>query len=61
MISSSSDPCLSGRVLRDLNEAEREETELMRQTLSIRVQPVDALTESGRDQTIDIRTLPEIA
>jgi len=61
MISSSSDPCLSGRVLRDLNEAEREETELMRQSLSIRVQPVDALTESKRDQTIDIRTNPEIA
>ena len=58
MISSSTDPCLSGRVLRELNETERDETIEMRTSLSIKGQPVDALTES--DQSIDIRSLPEI-
>jgi len=57
MISSSSDPCLSGRWLRELNETERDETEEMRASLSIKVKNLDPYSES--DQSIDIRTQPE--
>ncbi len=56
MLSSASAPCLSGRKNRNLNEQEREQTELRRKVYSVPVVPVDPLTET--DEKIDIRALP---
>jgi len=56
VLSSASAPCLSGRKNRDLNEQEREQTEIRRRVYSVPVVPVDPLTET--DEKIDIRTLP---
>jgi len=61
MLSSSSSPCLSGRLHRELNETERDETDIRTLSLSVKIQPVDALQENKDKEMIDIRSFPEIA
>jgi hypothetical protein len=58
MLSSASDPVLSGKVLRELNEAEREETIFRNSSLSVPVDPVDPRTKT--DEKVDLRSRQEM-
>jgi len=46
---------------RELNETERDETDIRTLSLSVKIQPVDALQENKDKEMIDIRSFPEIA